>query len=77
METDLTYTFPSEDGRETAKPFDLVGQIMAFESGDLDEGGIVRLFQHLIDTGAAWTLQGSYGRRAQALIEAGICEEAS
>jgi len=30
-------------------------------------------WQHLIDTGLAWQLQGSFGRTAQALIEQGIC----
>ena len=29
--------------------------------------------QHLIDTGLAWQLQGSFGRTCAALIEAGIC----
>ena len=30
-------------------------------------------WQHLIDTGLAWQLQGSFGRQAAALIEAGHC----
>ena len=55
--------------------YDVVGQIMAFEEGDLDEDGIRILFQHLVDTGLAWKLQGSYGRMARALIEAGEVQE--
>ena len=51
--------------------YDLVGNIMDFEMGSLDEEGIRTLFQYLVDTGLAWTLRGSYGRMAKALIEAG------
>lgn len=34
---------------------------------------LIEAWQHLIDTGLAWTLQGWFGRRAADLIEAGIC----
>ena len=33
----------------------------------------IEAWQHLIDTGLAWSLQGWFGRRATELIEAGIC----
>jgi len=55
----------------TDKPFDLTGHIIDFEQGNLSEEGVLSLFQHLVDTGLAWRLQGSYGRNAQHLIEAG------
>lgn len=51
---------------------DFIDGIIAFESGDLDEDGIIALFQELVDSGVAWQLQGSYGRMAQALIEEGL-----
>ncbi len=59
-----------------SKKYDVVGAIMAFESGQLGQEGTIRLFQFLIDTGQAWTLQGSYGRAAEALIRAGFCHPA-
>lgn len=51
---------------------DLVGDIIAFENGDLDAADTLRLFQHLVDTGLAWTLQGAYGRYAADLLQAGM-----
>jgi len=54
-----------------AQEFDLVGAIMDYEDGNLDLGGTLALFQNLIRTGMAWSLQGSYGRAAQNLIDNG------
>jgi len=53
--------------------FDTVGFIMDFESGELDQDEIIDGFQNLINSGTVWSLQGSYGRMANALIEAGHC----
>jgi len=55
------------------KEFDVVGFIMEFEGGDISEEYLIEGFQHLIDNGMAWTLQGMYGRMAIRLIEAGLC----
>jgi len=33
----------------------------------------IEAWQHLIDTGLAWSLQGWFGRTAKALIEQGVC----
>ena len=51
---------------------DVVGAIIAYETGGLGEDATITLFQHLVDTGLAWSLQGSYGRAAQALIDQGL-----
>ena len=56
-----------------SRPLDQVSQIIAYEQGDLSEEEAIELFQALIDNGMAWQLQGSYGRTAVALIEAGHC----
>jgi hypothetical protein len=61
----------------TRKAYDEVGQILAFEQGELNEKETVALFQYLIDTGHVWRLQGTYGRMAKALIDAGYCHPAS
>jgi hypothetical protein len=50
---------------------DVVDKIMDFETGNMNDEQIIEFFQELVDTGMAWTLQGSYGRMAQALIDGG------
>lgn len=50
-------------------PFD---DMMSWEDGSLNEKGTTRLFQHLVNTGQAYHLQGMYGRQANALLDAGI-----
>lgn len=47
--------------------------IIAYEQGELGYEDIVNMFQELIDSGEAWTLQGHYGRTAAALISEGVC----
>lgn len=49
----------------------LTDKVIAYESGEMDEDEVVEFFQMLVDTGLAWSLQGSYGRTAAALIEDG------
>jgi hypothetical protein len=50
-----------------------VDQIMRYEQGEMDEAEAIEFFQHLIDSGLAWQLQGHYGRTAQRIIDAGLC----
>jgi hypothetical protein len=52
----------------------LVDKIISFESGELSSKGILELFSELIKTGQAWSLQGCYGRTAQALIDKGLID---
>ena len=53
---------------------DLTDKIIAYECGDMDDTGMLELFAELISNGMAWTLQGSYGRTASALIDAGYID---
>ena len=43
---------------------------------DADEDRQIEAWQHLIDTGLCWQLQGSFGRMARHLINEGICTPA-
>jgi hypothetical protein len=52
----------------------LVDKIISFESGELNNEGILELFAELIKTGQAWQLPGCYGRTAQALIDKGLID---
>lgn len=48
--------------------FDVTGQIVAYEHGDLNDADTIDLFQYLVDSGLAYQLQGHYGRTADTLI---------
>ena len=60
----------NEEGNE----MDLVDKIMAFEEGLLGDADTLRLFSELTKSGQVWQLQGSYGRDARELIEAGVMD---
>lgn len=55
---------------------DLVDSIIAYENDQLSHEDTVALFQHLVDTGMAWRLQGHYGRVASAMLDAGLIHPA-
>jgi hypothetical protein len=48
-------------------------RIISWESGLLSEDEMIDLFQDLINSGVAWSLQGTYGRTAEYLIDTGYC----
>lgn len=52
---------------------DYVDFIMKYEDGSLTDEEIIEWFQKIINDGSVWTLQGTYGRMATALINAGLC----
>ena len=54
--------------------FNLVDSIIDFESGQLNNQGVLNLFSHLIKTGKINSLQGFYGRTASVLIEGGYLD---
>ena len=41
-----------------------IDDILRYEEGQMTEDEVLELFQRLIDSGAAWSLQGHYGRTA-------------
>ena len=60
---------------ETMTDYDAVAIAEGYYTPD-SEVQLFEAWQHLIDTGLAWKLQGWFGRQAKSLIEAGYCREA-
>jgi len=50
-----------------------IDAIIIAESLITDAEQYIAAWQHLIDTGLVWQLQGWFGRTAENLIKAGIC----
>ena len=53
--------------------YEAVGLAEGFIEGTEKE--VINAWQHLVDTGLAWNLQGWFGRTAQMLINDGIIKE--
>ena len=51
-----------------------VGIIEGFEDCESEEQ-VLEAWQYLVDTGLAWSLQGSFGRMATELIKEGVINE--
>ncbi len=52
--------------------YDVTTAIIKYENDEMTTiEEVLELFQYLVNTGMAWSLQGWYGRTASALIEAG------
>ncbi len=51
-----------------------VGIAEGFIESD-NENQTIEAWQHLINTGLAWQLQGFFGRTATQLIETGVCHD--
>jgi len=52
-----------------------VGKIIEYETGAMNDKDMITFFQEMIDDGGVWSLQGHYGRTADALIKAGYCHK--
>jgi hypothetical protein len=50
----------------------LTNYLIDYEEGNLDQDQTIALFQHLENTGMAYSLHGAYGRTAMALIVADL-----
>ena len=53
--------------------YDAVGLAEGFVEGTEEE--VIEAWQHLVNTGLAWKLQGWFGRTASDLIDAGIINQ--
>ena len=54
---------------------DVDAVMMIEDNDDYTPEQVTAAWQHLIDNGLVWKLQGFYGRTARALIDSGVCHE--
>lgn len=63
---------PSPTSPSPVTGSNVVDYLMRYESDELTFTEELDLFQYLVDTGMAYTLQGHYGRAANRLIDVGL-----
>ena len=51
-----------------------IGLIMDYETGEISDPDVLKLFGQLIGSGMAWSLQGHYGRTATTFLEIGVID---
>lgn len=56
------------------KPMTDLDAILTIEGGVADNDEMIAAWQHLLDTGTVWHLQGAYQRTAAHLLEIGLIE---
>lgn len=53
----------------------IVDDITEYENGGMSTNEVIHFFGKLVKAGLAFSLQGSYGRQAQSLIEMGYLDK--
>jgi hypothetical protein len=56
---------------------DIVKKIIAYENDMMSESQEIEFFQELVTSGIIWKLQSKFARRAIALIEEGLVDNAA
>ena len=74
MTININKTLRDSDLYAKMGQFDAVGIAEGWLHSDSQEETLVA-WQILVDTGMAWTLQGSFGRSAYDLLEQGLIQE--
>ncbi len=69
------YQLIQKSASESVHKEDIVSDVMKWEAGEMSAQEELQFFSKLVKSGQAWSLQGMYGRQAQALIDAGYLDK--